>query len=380
LHVIESMGMGGAERHLANLLAPLHDLGVENHLATLWSESAYSDAVTPFATHHDFALPPRKMLPALPGLLKVARSADVVHTQLPWADIAGRLAAIGAGKPSVTTLQSTWYDEENLATFEPKVRRNVRLVRQLDRWTARSTRRFFAVSAATGRTYEREVGVPRERIQILPNSVDLNRFDPSSLGGRAAARAALGCADGELALAMVARLVPPKGHADAIHAVAALREVLPLRLYVAGTGPEEERLRALAAEKGAPVTFLGACRDIPRLLLACDLFLFPTMIEGMPLALIEAMAMGLPCLCSDIPENREAGGDQVAYSIAGKPDELASALRVLLGDRDRRARLAGGARTRSMRFSSRTVAAELLRSIEDVLRSSPRSRLRVVFP
>jgi glycosyltransferase involved in cell wall biosynthesis len=173
LHVIESMQMGGAERHLANLLAPLKALGVENEVALLWSGSAYQDSVRPFARVHDFALSGRKVLPALPRLTALARRADVVHTQLPWADIAGRLAAMAARRPSVTTLQSTWYDRQNTSSFDAAVRRRIALVKRLDGWTARSSLRFYAVSEATRRTYVTELGLPAERIDVIPNSVDL---------------------------------------------------------------------------------------------------------------------------------------------------------------------------------------------------------------
>src|SRR5688500_19152721 len=100
LHVIESMSRGGAERNLATLLEPLQSLGVDNVVATLWSGHAYDEVLDRFADRHDFGLSPGPALSVLPGLIKLARSADVVHTQLPWADIVGRLAALAARRPS----------------------------------------------------------------------------------------------------------------------------------------------------------------------------------------------------------------------------------------------------------------------------------------
>ncbi|HEY2748304.1 MAG TPA: glycosyltransferase family 4 protein [Polyangia bacterium] len=377
LHVIESMAMGGAERHLANLLQPLEQLGVENQLVTLWSGDAYMDHVRPYAAVHDCGLRPRRVAPAIPALIRFAREADVVHTQLPWADIAGRVAAIATRRPSVTTLQTTWYDRQNVATFEPNVQRRVRLVRRIDRITARSTRRFFAVSEATRRTYVQELGIAAERIQVIPNSVDLGQFNGALAESRVEARARFGMAPDEIATVMVARLVAPKGHAHAIEAVHLAAARLPVKLYIAGTGPEEQRLRALAAERNAPVVFLGACTEVPSLLSASDLFLFPSVIEGMPLALIEAMAMGRAALCSDIPENREAGGDTVAYSPVGDVAALTRAWSDLALDAARRAQLGAAAQVRARRFSSQTIAAELLRAIEEVLRQE-RARGHVV--
>src|SRR3954468_1831207 len=146
LHVIESMGMGGAEQQRANLLEPLSKLGVENHLVTLWSGNAYRERVTPFANVTDLGLPDRRRaLPAVPRLARLAREIDGVHTQLPWADIVGRLAAGAAGRPSASTLQSTWYNDVNLRTLARPVRARARAVRWLDSMTARTTRQFFAV-------------------------------------------------------------------------------------------------------------------------------------------------------------------------------------------------------------------------------------------
>jgi glycosyltransferase involved in cell wall biosynthesis len=106
---------------------------------------------------------------------------------------------------------------------------------------------------------------------------------------------------------------------------------------------------------------------VAQLLHASDLFLFPSVIEGMPLALIEAMAMGRCCLCSDIPENREAGGDAILYTTAGDVPALTAALRAILADEPRRRALGEAARARSLRYSSRTVGARLYQALEEVL-------------
>lgn len=368
LHVIESMGRGGAERHLANLMAPLAALGARNTIATLWPGTAYEDSVRPFATVHALDLPPRRALPALPALVRLARNADVVHTQLPWADITGRLAAAATRRPCVTTLQTTWYDESNMKGFDPALQRRVRLVRRIDSFTTPLTRRFFAVSEATRRTYVRELGVPEEKIEVLSNSVDLSRFDSVSLGAREAARAALGCAADEVAVMIVARLVPPKGHVYAIEAVARLASRFKVRLYVAGSGPEEEALRAVAAARRAPVTFVGAVEDVPRFLYAGDIFVFPSIIEGMPLVLLEAMAMGLPCVCSDIPENRETSGEAALYTPVGDVEAISAAIEKLHADPALAARLAEASRRRAAGFSSQAVAARLLDGIRGVVR------------
>jgi glycosyltransferase involved in cell wall biosynthesis len=368
LHVIESMGMGGAERHLANLLEPLSRLGVQNHLVTLWSGNAYSQNVLPYATVHDLALPERRALPAVPRLIRLAREVDIVHTQLPWADIVGRMAAVAARRPSVSTLQSTWYNDSNLQSFPSVVRARARAVRWLDGVTARTTRRFFAVSQSTRDTYERELGVPRDRIVVLPNTVDLRQFDRSRLGDRASVRAELGLATDEFVILMVARLKPEKGHETTFEAVASLPRELKLRLCLVGIGPERPRLEAQAQKLGVPVKFLGERDDVPRVLHASDLFVFTSRWgEGLSLALIEAMAMGLPCICSDIPENREAGVDAIEYVPLGDVAALARCIRAVVTDPRRRQSMAARSTARAQQFEAGRTAERFLREIERVL-------------
>lgn len=369
LHVIESMGRGGAERHLANLLKPLRDLGAENHLVTLWPGRAYEDKVAPFVDRVELGLPPRRVLPALPALVRLARGADLVHTQLPWADIAGRAAGVVARRPIVTTLQTTAYRDANIDGQPPAVQKNLRRLRRLDALTTRASARFFAVSAAVKQTYVDLLGVEAARVDILPNTVDLDAFSPSALGDRADARAALGASPEEFAVLTVGRVVSTKRQEDAILAVAALAPQFPaLRLYVAGAGPEEVRLKSLAHERRAPVVFLGARDDIPRLLYAADLFLFPTRFEGMPLSLLEAMAAGLPCLCSDIQENQDAAQEAARYAPCEDVPAFTRALDELLRDAALRARLSALGRERAKEYDARTVAARFLRAAEDVLR------------
>jgi glycosyltransferase involved in cell wall biosynthesis len=357
LHVIESMGRGGAERNFATLLPALAALGVDSVVATLWSGHAYDDRLARHATRHDFGLRPGPAFAAIPGLIKLARGCDAVHTQLPWADVTGRLAALAAGKPSVTTLHTTQYDRDNWARSSRAVQGKVQVIRALDAALARTTRRFFAVSPAVRDSYARALWLAPERIEIAPCMIDPEEWDPIRLPPRDELRRGYGMAAGELAVISVGRLIPSKRQCDAIAAVAALARSAPVRLYLAGTGSEEAALRAQADALGAPVVFLGDRNDVPRLLHAADLFVFPTLFEGMPLALLEAMAMGKPCLCSDLVEIRGLGGEAVVYFGATDLPALTEGLRALASDPARRAALGARARQEALRFADPGAAA-----------------------
>jgi glycosyltransferase involved in cell wall biosynthesis len=172
-------------------------------------------------------------------------------------------------------------------------------------------------------------------------------------------------------------LAPQKDHASAFRAVAMLPSDKRVRLFVAGAGPDEEKLRALARELNLNVTFLGQRSDVPRLLFASDLFLFPTFFEGMSIALLEALAMGLPCLCSDIAENREVAADCAVYVPPGNPNELAEALKSLIGDEARRAELGRRGRERTLRlYDMKAAAVRLLDAMSSKVNFSAASGAR----
>jgi glycosyltransferase involved in cell wall biosynthesis len=368
LHLIESMGRGGAERHLANLLKPLSELGVENHLVTLWPGRAYEDQVNNFIVERkEFNLENRRVFPALPGLLPLVRKVDLVHTQLPWADIIGRIAARIENKPLITTLQTTWYDEDNVQKWGFTLRQKIRALKFLDKATSPITKHFFAVSEATKETYIQALQAPQERFEVLFNTIQLDRFLPGVLGDREVIRRELGLAPNEIGLVIVARLVPPKRHEDAIRAVAEASKTTPLKLFFAGVGPEETRLRGLAASLCCPVTFLGSRSDVDRILYACDIFLFPSLFEGLPLALIEAMAMGLASICSDIPENHEVCGDAAFYTPPMDIPAFTQGILSLAQNLELRQELSPKARRRAERFSAKPAAERFLAAAQKVL-------------
>jgi glycosyltransferase involved in cell wall biosynthesis len=359
LHVIESMGRGGAERNFATLLPSLDALGVENVVATLWSGHAYDETLERFATRIDFRLPrPGPAFSTVPGLTRLARDADVVHTQLTWADIVGRMAAVAAGKPSLTTMHTTQYDEDNIARLSPAHQVNTRMVQAIDGVMAHTAGRMFAVSPSVRDSYARALRLPAARIQIAPNVIDPAVFDPGHQPPRAELRARYGMAPDEVALISVGRLIPSKRQGDAIRAVSELARGARLRLYLAGTGSDEAALRSLAAQLGSPVQFLGDRNDVPQLLHASDLFVFPTLFEGMPLALLEAMTMGKACLCSNLVEIRQLAGDAVEYFQPGDVAGLTGRLRALVEDPARREHLGGLARGVARSYADPLAAAQ----------------------
>ncbi len=143
---------------------------------------------------------------------------------------------------------------------------------------------------------------PRHRLLFC--GIDLAPFHTSY--DCAEARAELGIADGMRTIAHVGRFIYQKNHAFVLRVFAEVlkRDTRQILLLI-GDGPLEEKARRIACELGVErnVRFVGSRSDVPRLLMTCaDVFLFPSLYEGLGLALVEAQAAGLPCVTSDVPD------------------------------------------------------------------------------
>ena len=173
------------------------------------------------------------------------------------------------------------------------------------------------------------LGLPRERITLHRTGLDRSQFRPL---GRKAARAKFGFASDVPLLATVGALIPRKGQAYVIDALAHLPAA---QLALAGAGPDEALLRARAAQLGVAdrVHFLGALphAELPELLSAADVFVLPSASEGLANAWIEALACGVPVVTTPIPGARELVTDPAFGRFAARDGrEIAEAVTALL--------------------------------------------------
>lgn len=173
----------------------------------------------------------------------------------------------------------------------------------VNRCLLRSLTRVIAVSQTVG--CELTELVPEERVVVIRNGVDYRRFEGIC---RDEARKSVGLGSGDFAIGTVARLIPEKGIADLLRAAALLRKILPqAKFIVVGDGPMRARLEQYSAALGLEpyVQFLGYRSDVPILMASWDLFVLPSLSEGLSLSVLEAMAAGLPLVVSDLPSMRE---------------------------------------------------------------------------
>ncbi len=240
-----------------------------------------------------------------------------------------------------------------------------RVYSQLDRGSLRAAARVFTVSQAFKRQLV-ERGVSAARIEVVQNAVSLAWADGVRALDRQAARARLGIASDERVLLAIGRLSQEKRHIDLIEAHRLLGDK-SVRLLLVGDGPERANLEA-AAGKG--VTFSGQIQDTSVYYAACDVMVLPSLTEGSPNVLLEAMATGVPSVATQvggIPEIVK-DGESALLVPPSDPAALAQAIRTLLGDAELRARLVVNARSAiEARHTPETRAQELISRYRSVL-------------
>jgi len=277
----------------------------------------------------------------LVALVRLVRERRVrlVHSHGKGAGFYGRLVARALGVPAVHTLHGLHFERYGTARRAAYLA----LERRLSRWT-RVIVNVSRAQEAEGlalRLFE------RGQSRVVVNGVDVARLGASAVE-REEARAALGLSPSVPVVGCAARFDPVK-RLDLLLAAAARVGDGALRVVLIGRGSEEPRLRELAATLGlgARAVFPGEIVDAARLFRGFDAYAAPSAKEGLPLAVLEAMALGVPVLASDIPAHRELLGDASPGLVAGTPEAFAAGLTELLADGAARARLAAEQRTRA---------------------------------
>lgn len=346
LFVINSFLAGGAERSLLELLPHLVEQGITPVIACLdYREVGFEEDVR--SAGYDVRLLDGSnrlgKIRSLRRLIQVEQP-DLVYTSLFDADLAGRIAAVGLDVPVMSNLANTAYDPARLA--DPNVDgRRLRIVQLVDGWTSRHlTDHFHAVSRAVKDSTVETLKVDPDRITVVKRGRDAERLGRRTPDRRAASRAMLGVDEAAEVVVTVGRQEYQKGHRFLVEAFAKVVADRPhARLFVAGReGHASPALAELVGRLGLgeTVTMLGHRADVPEVLAAADLFVFPSLYEGLGGALIEALALELPVVASDLPALREVVCEAENADLVppGDAHALAAAIVGLLADDERRTR------------------------------------------
>ncbi|MER7836515.1 glycosyltransferase [Streptomyces sp. NPDC096040] len=336
LHVITGLGVGGAEQQLRLLL---RHLPVSCDVVTLTNPGPVARGLTADGVRVvHLGMAGNRDLAALPRLVRLIRRGryDLVHTHLYRACLYGRIAARLAGVRAVVAT------EHSLGDVQLEGRELTAGVRALYLAGERLGRSTVAVSPTVAERLRRW-GVPGPRIEVVPNGIDLERFrfDPER---RLSTRARLGIPPDAFVVGGIGRLAPGKRFDVLIRALARLPS--DCRLLLVGGGAEEGALRRATEEAGVAgrVLFTGErpCvsdsspdgstdLDLPSLTSAMDVLASPSAEEAFGLAVVEALAAGLPVLYSscpaveDLPPAAAPGARRVEGGARAYAEALAAA-------------------------------------------------------
>lgn len=333
LHVVQSLALGGQEVLIARLAESLrargHDVVVVPLVPGGALESRFpAGTVIPVARREgrDPLLPLR-----LAAVMRRERPT-VVHTHNDSPLVYGAPAAWLAG---VRTVVHTKHG----AKAPP---RNQAVRRAL----AHGLRAFVAVSEETAERATRDEGIPARKVVTIPNGIPTRQFGKSA-DARDAIRAELGVPQDAVLVGTLGRLVPEKNPTLLLEAMEPLLRS-GAHLAFVGDGPERANVEAIVSRGDHPnVHLLGARDDTARVLAALDVFALSSRIEGLPLALVEAMATSLPVVSTDVGGIRQATRDTAVLVPPGDALALRAAIAALAASPDERERLGNAACARA---------------------------------
>lgn len=342
-HLIHTMAHGGVETALINWFRAFDREKVDAHLICFSNPGGTERPFVEAATRAGLdvhTIPWSRRKPVLRAARATAtylreKQIDLLHCHNTYANLVGLAAARMTGIRTLTTVY-VWSGYGMKRRMLQWI--DARLLSHFDQVTAHC-------EAALHATVER--GVPADQIRLLTCGF-ADRVAHLSPAERDAARAAMGVAPGEVVLIKVARFWPEKRHDVLLQAFRhLLRRTSNMQLWIPGVGPEELRVRAMAAELGVSdrCRFLGFRTDLPELLAMADLQVHTSDEEGVPLAILSGMAAGRPIVSTragGISEVIRDGHSGVLIPL-GQPEVFADAVYALMCDPERQRALGGAA-------------------------------------
>ena len=372
LHVIDHLGSGGAQEAVCQIVkygqkqrfqmevVSLHGFGHYWEVLRSWGVPVYTLAP------HGFA---RAAIPFI--FLRLFRLLgrnryDVVHTHLIGANVlAAPLAALYRVPVRLTHDQT--HDDVRYRSF---------IHLGLDTLANRLNHHVIAVSSSIRTFLCQEEGVSTQKISVIYNSVDLQRFSPNNdPTAKEQGRRKLGLPADALVVGGVGRLHYQKNFPLFLAVAAEVCSQFPQAIFViAGEGPERATLEEMSRKLGiaSRVRFLGFVKEMPELYQSLDVLLLTSHFEGTPLTVLEAMAMGVPVVASQVDGVAEILDDgKDALLVPWEDKELFTRqISELLADRDLAQRLAQSGQKKVRRHYSaeamvRKVEALYLQYLED---------------
>jgi sugar transferase (PEP-CTERM/EpsH1 system associated) len=351
LHVIDRMGMGGTEVGILKVIQGLNGDCFEHRICTIRGFDENFVKAQGFEGRIYVAGRLHSGFQFLLGrLVRIMRDfrPDIVHSRN-WGAIEAMPAARLSGVP--VAIHSEHGYEVDMLEGLPKRRRILR------RFAYAAADVVFTVSEQLRSYHSRQAWLPVERIRVLPNGVNTSRFARRP-GESRETRQRLGLGDGSLVIGTVGRMVPIKDHAILLQAAEILiSRGMPVRVLLVGSGPELRKHKesvAASPRLSGRVVFAGSDSDVPALLNAMDIFVLPSLSEGMSNTLLEAMASSLAVVATRVGGNPELVEEQRSGWLfePGDAMALAAILERIGRDSDLREEYGQAARRRAVQHFS----------------------------
>ena len=347
-HVIYQLAVGGLENGLVNVINRLPVDSYRHVIISLNACTEFRNRITnPNVEVHVLQKRPGKDLRLYGRLWRLFRQLqpDIVHTRN-LATLEAQLPALIAGVP-YRVHGEHGRDMHDLDGTSKKYQLLRRLFRPM-------IHRYIALSLDLKRYLQEQIGVPEDRISHICNGVDTEKFTPASARARAALPGDFSGSD-KIVIGTVGRMEAVKDQLALAHAFVRLVKEHPggresLRLIMVGDGALREPARLILETAGlAQIAWLpGEREDVPDMLRAMDVFVLPSLAEGISNTILEAMASGLPIVATDVGGNNElVVQDKTGLLVPrGEPDLLAAAIRVYVDHPDLRRQHGSSARKR----------------------------------
>jgi len=331
MHLLHTFGVGGMEVGITKLVNGLDGARVTSTICSCCPGDSLKERLRPDVRLFELDRRPGNDIALVTKLYSLMRRErpHVLHTHR-WATLCeGVIAARLAGVPFVV------HGEHGTLETRPL---NVRV----QRWMWKRVDRVLSVSSRLAERMSRDVGFPLDRITVIRNGVDLDRFTPLKRGP---ARAALGIAAADLVIGSVGRLVAVKDQATLLRALAIVRDAgVTFRGVIAGTGPLRAELEGLRGQLGlSSVELLGNRNDVDTVLATFDVFVLSSVSEGLSNTIQEAMATGVPVVATRVGGADELVQENRTGLLVPSSDPQSMADAILRLARDRAARGAMGA-------------------------------------
>jgi glycosyltransferase involved in cell wall biosynthesis len=377
VHIIAGLNVGGAESFLARLLERLPPR-FETSVISLSTIGAIGERLRASGVNvSTLGMTRRSLAPGpifrLRDMLKEAKP-DIVQTWMYHADLLGGLAARWAGIPTLV-----WSIRHSNLSVQHNRLRTVMISRACAALSRQVPDRILCC-ANVARLNHVRFGYADDKMEVLPNGFDLSRFKPAP-EMREEVRHQFGVPDNVPIIAMIGRFDSQKGHRVLIDAAAALRERRSQIHYLLAGQDVDNSNATLArwlneSKLQSSASLLGIRDDIPRLLAAVDALVLPSIGEGFPNVVGEAMASAVPCIASNVGDTPFLIGDTGFIVPPGDAGALANAMDHFLSMPERE-RQSYGARARQRvveNFEISAIVGQYVEFYDRVLQEATRAR------